>query len=166
MTLDSHTREVKRCNGGPRMGGPRIARRVERERQQHAGGRAVRPEGAQPAFFFSSSPNLRRSEGCDRSLCVLRFTAFLSADMVNATRSDRRRCLRRLCWLVVPYTEWGDARRPRLSNNARKKGPHRNKPTHWLPRRRWRRSDTSIRGEDSTPVWIRSLRYRAWSSIE
>ena len=65
------------------MGGPRIARRVERERQQHAGGRAVRPEGAQPAFFFSSSPNLRRSEGCDRSLCVLRFTAFLSADMVN-----------------------------------------------------------------------------------
>lgn len=106
MTHPEHTREVKRCNGVKRMGGPRIARRVERERQQHAGGRAVQ-EGAQPAFFFSSSPNLRRSEGCDRSLCVLRFTAFLSADMVNATRSDRRRCLRRLCWLVVPGTRNG-----------------------------------------------------------
>jgi hypothetical protein len=36
-----------------------------------------------PAFFFSSKPNFRRSAGCDRSLCVFRFTAFRKADMAD-----------------------------------------------------------------------------------
>lgn len=39
-----------------------------------------------PAFFFSSKPNFRRSEGCERSLCVFRFTAFRKADMMDACR--------------------------------------------------------------------------------